>query len=180
MTDWKPNEEGAQKFLYIEEVNSNDGLSQRLNGVPTTQTVQGLRKLIAEQLSDPQGWKDISIAFADTELSGTNRTLSSHGVQNGDTIFFTRSATTSIDPPPYSSIESQPVMLNNVMFRDLDGKTLTFHGVGLSWKVKQLRKKLGDEKALEVEYYRFLWGGKQLEDELHYSPGHEIERWRDS
>lgn len=50
------------------------------------------------------------------------------------------------------------------MFRDLDGKTLTLHGVGLAWKVKQLRKKLGDEKALEVEFYRFIWGGKQLED----------------
>lgn len=55
-------------------------------------------------------------------------------------------------------------MLNNVMFKDVDGKTLTLHGVGLQWKVKQLRKKLGDEKALEIEYYRFLWGGKQLDD----------------
>lgn len=50
------------------------------------------------------------------------------------------------------------------MFRDLDGKTLTLNFIPLSWKVKQLRQKLGEEKALEVEYYRFLWGGKQLDD----------------
>ena len=49
------------------------------------------------------------------------------------------------------------------MFRD-DGKTLILHDIPISWKVKQLRQKLGDEKSLEVEYYRFLWGGKQLED----------------
>ena len=50
------------------------------------------------------------------------------------------------------------------MFIDLDGKTLMLNFIPLSWKVKQLRQKLGDEKALEVEYYRFIWGGKQLED----------------
>lgn len=50
------------------------------------------------------------------------------------------------------------------MFRDLDGKTLTLHVIPISWKVAQLREKLGEEKALEVEYYRFLWGGKQLDD----------------
>ncbi|KAH6716731.1 hypothetical protein BKA61DRAFT_732989, partial [Leptodontidium sp. MPI-SDFR-AT-0119] len=165
MTEWKPDEEGSQNFLYIEEVNSNDGLSRRLNGVPTSQTVQKLKKSIAEQLSIPQVWNRISNAFADKELSDLKTTLSSHGIQNGDTIFFTRSVAPAINPPSYSNINSEPVMLNNVMFRDLDGKTLVLHGVGLSWKVKQLRKKLGDEKALEIEYYRFLWGGKQLDDE---------------
>lgn len=66
-------------------------------------------------------------------------------------------------------------MLNNVMFRDLDGKTLILHGAGLSWKVKQLRKKLGDEKVLEIEYYRFLWGGKQLDDGMNFPPAQIME-----
>jgi hypothetical protein len=64
------------------------------------------------------------------------------------------------NPPPYSG----PKVLDNVMFRDLDGKTLTLHFIPLTWKIKQLREKLGKEKALEVEYYRFIWGGKQLDD----------------
>jgi Ubiquitin family len=68
--------------------------------------------------------------------------------------------TPAVNPPPYSG----PMIVNNVMFRDLDGKTLTLHAISISWKVKQLRKKLGDEKALEVEFYRFIWGGKQLDD----------------
>ncbi|KAH7391543.1 hypothetical protein BKA64DRAFT_756715 [Cadophora sp. MPI-SDFR-AT-0126] len=165
MTDWKPDDDCARNFLYIEEVNSNEGLSRRLNGVPTSNTVQSLKELIAEQLANPQGWNNISLAFADKELSDLNSTLSSYGVQDGDTIFFTRSVAPAINPPPYTTNNSGPIVLNNVMFRDLDGKTLTIHGIGLQWKVKQLRKKLGDEKALEIEYYRFLWGGKQLEDE---------------
>jgi len=49
------------------------------------------------------------------------------------------------------------------MFRDLDGKTLSLHFIPLSWKVKQLAEKLGQEKALEIEFYRFIWSGKQLE-----------------
>lgn len=52
------------------------------------------------------------------------------------------------------------------MFRDIDGKTLNLNGIPLSWKVSQVRKKLGDEKGLEVEWYRFLWSGKQLEDSM--------------
>ena len=50
------------------------------------------------------------------------------------------------------------------MFQDLDGRTLTLQDIPTAWKIKQLREKLGREKALEVDDYRFLWGGKQLED----------------
>jgi hypothetical protein len=50
------------------------------------------------------------------------------------------------------------------MFKDLDGKTLNLRSIPLKWTVAQLRAKLGSEKAIEVDYYRFLYGGKQLED----------------
>lgn len=50
------------------------------------------------------------------------------------------------------------------MFCDIDGKTLSLTGVPLSWKVSQLREKLGKEKAMDTEGLRFLWSGKQLED----------------
>lgn len=83
----------------------------------------------------------------------------------GDTIFFTRAVTPARPaprdvPPPYSG----PKTLNNVMFRHFDGKTLILHGIPLTWKVKQLRQKLGQEKSLDVEDLRFIWSGKQFQD----------------
>lgn len=50
------------------------------------------------------------------------------------------------------------------MLQNLDGRTLTLHDIPISWKISQLREKLGEEKAIETQDYRFLWGGKQLED----------------
>ena len=50
------------------------------------------------------------------------------------------------------------------MFQNLNGRTLTLHDIPITWKVGQLREKLGREKALNVDDYRFLWGGKQFDD----------------
>jgi hypothetical protein len=70
MSDWKPENEGeCQDFLYIEEINSNDGTSQRLTGINTSQSVKDLKKAIATELKNPEGWQSVSIAFADKELS---------------------------------------------------------------------------------------------------------------
>jgi hypothetical protein len=70
MADWKTAEEQEYRdFLYIEEVNSNDGSSRRLTGITTSQTVQDLKKLVAAELQNPQGWSSVLVAFADKELS---------------------------------------------------------------------------------------------------------------
>lgn len=72
MSGWEAAKEQEQEyrdFLYIEEVNSNDGFSRRLTGVKTSQRVEDLKKLIAVELQNPQGWSDVSVAFADRELS---------------------------------------------------------------------------------------------------------------
>ena len=50
------------------------------------------------------------------------------------------------------------------MFQNLEGRTMTLHDIPIAWKIKQLREKLGREKALEVDDLRLLWGGKQLDD----------------
>jgi hypothetical protein len=69
MPDWKAaKERDFQDFLYIEEVNSNNGVSRRLNGIKTTQSVQDLKKAIAAELGNPEGWSSVSIAFADKVL----------------------------------------------------------------------------------------------------------------
>jgi hypothetical protein len=69
MSHWRVAEErDFQDFLYIEEVNSNDGVSRRLTGIKTTQSVQDLKKAIAAELNNPEEWSSISIAFADKGL----------------------------------------------------------------------------------------------------------------
>jgi hypothetical protein len=68
MSHWRAAEErNFQDFLYIEEVNSNNGVSRRLTGIKTTQSVQDL-KAIAAELNNPEEWSSISIAFADQGL----------------------------------------------------------------------------------------------------------------
>jgi hypothetical protein len=69
MSDWKTTEDKeGRAFLYIEELNSNDGTSRRLTGIKTTQSVQDLKKAIAAELNNPEGWSTISVAFTDKEL----------------------------------------------------------------------------------------------------------------
>lgn len=55
-------------FLYIEEVNSNDGVSQRLANIKIDQTVQDLKEAIAAELKNPEGWSSVMVAFANQEL----------------------------------------------------------------------------------------------------------------
>jgi hypothetical protein len=76
MSDWKTTkDEEGRDFLYIEELNSNDGTSRRLTGIRTTQSVQDLKKAIAAELSNPEGWSTISVAFTDKELDNRESEL---------------------------------------------------------------------------------------------------------
>lgn len=85
----------------------------------------------------------------------------------GDEIEFTRTIWPEGNPPAYvEKATNQEVILRIVFFRDIKGKTLVLHGIRLSWTVKQLRQALGNVHALsdQVNEYRFVWDGKQLED----------------
>ncbi len=78
-------------------------------------------------------------------------------------MFFTRSvAAPATNPPAYSA--ANEIVLKTLLFQHVDGKTFTLREVPISWTIGKLMKRLGEEKALEVEYYRFLWGGKPLRD----------------
>lgn len=69
MSDWKAAEAQDQHdFLYIEEVNANDGASMRLTGIRTRQTVRDLKRAIATSLNNPAGWESLAVAYVDTEL----------------------------------------------------------------------------------------------------------------
>jgi len=172
MSDWKAAEDmESHDFLYMEEINSNDGTSSRLSGINPSATVQDLKKAIATELKNPAAWSSVSVVFANQELNNLDATLSSFQVEEGDTIFFTRSVTPAVNPPPYTSKE---IILKTVFFKHLDGRNFTVHDIPITWKIGQLKNKLGEEKALDLDDYRFLWGGKQLDDEKtleHYGLG---------
>jgi hypothetical protein len=68
--------------------------------------------------------------------------------------------TPAINPPPYS----KEIILKNIFFKHLDGRTMTVNDIPISWTIKQLRKKLSDKHAMNLDDYRFIWGGKQLSD----------------
>lgn len=70
MSDWKAAEDAeSHDFLYMEEVNSNDGASSRLTGINPSATVQDLKKAIAVELKNPAAWSSVSVVFANQELS---------------------------------------------------------------------------------------------------------------
>ncbi len=55
--------------MYIEEINANEGVKKRLTGISTTQSVEELKKAIAADLKNPEGWSSMSLAYCDQELS---------------------------------------------------------------------------------------------------------------
>jgi hypothetical protein len=70
MSDWKEAEaQECQDFLYMEEVNSNEGEGHRVTGIPMSKTVKDLKQSIAAELKNPQSWNSMAVAFGDKELS---------------------------------------------------------------------------------------------------------------
>jgi hypothetical protein len=74
--------------------------------------------------------------------------------------------------PGLKDLNTDRVILQNVMFKPVQGPTLVLHGVPLSMKVHELKRKLGEERGMrdEAEFSRYIWGGKQLEDGMPILP----------
>jgi len=151
-------------YVYIEEISVNDGESKRIPNMPNTQNVESLKRAIAEEVGQPDSWEQIEVVFASHLLKDPSKTLASYGIEDGDTIFFSRSVhptqRSEQPPPPYPGT----VVLKNVFFKDIDNKTYTLFDLPISSTVKAVRDQLAEAKSIEMEYYRLLWGGKQLED----------------
>ncbi|CAK7206375.1 hypothetical protein SEUCBS139899_009167 [Sporothrix eucalyptigena] len=60
-----------------------------------------------------------------------------------------------------NSTRSTP-QLKTLFFRDLDGKSLALSDVSIDTKMSDVFQRLGREKALDIEWLRFIWSGKQL------------------
>jgi len=91
MSDWKTTEDkGGGDYLYIEELNANDGTSRRLAGIKTAQSVQDLKKAIAAELNNPEGWSTISVAFTDKELDNRESELHQSRVDTNMIVQWTK------------------------------------------------------------------------------------------
>jgi len=77
MTSYEKEAEEAEyrDFLYVEEINSNDGESRRLTGISTSHTVQFLKRAIASELRSPQTWSQIMLVYVNQELSDRKHSL---------------------------------------------------------------------------------------------------------
>ena len=70
MADWKEAEAAeCRDVLYVEEINANEGVNTRLTNIPTSATVEHLKRAIAVQLQQPQKWTGIRLAFGSKTLS---------------------------------------------------------------------------------------------------------------
>ncbi|KAH8890394.1 hypothetical protein GQ53DRAFT_824541 [Thozetella sp. PMI_491] len=160
----KAEEAFATEFLFFEELTANDCESNILQDFNVSKTVRELNKAIAAHLGQSESWEQLRSIYANTMLDDLDRTLTSYNIVNGDTIYFVRSANQPL-PPPYpgpDEPEQAPVILSSLFFRDLDGKTQTLNQVPLDSTVKDVISRYSEEKVTDVEWLRFLWGGKQI------------------
>ena len=53
-------------------------------------------------------------------------------------------------------------ILKTLFFKDLDGKSLVLNDVSIDTRLSAVFRRLAQEKAMDVEWLRFIWSGKQL------------------
>jgi len=150
------------EMIFVEELTANDCEAKVLNGFSVSRTVRDIQKAIAVELGQPNSWEGLQAIYAGTILEDLDSTLASHNVVNGDTIYFVRSVTQPLPPPYPGTAERQRTTLANLFFRDLDGKTQNLHQVPVDSAVKEIVSRYGDEKAVDVDWLRFIYGGKQI------------------
>lgn len=149
-------------MLFVEELNANDVEPRMLENFAVNRTVRDIKKAIAQEIGQPSIWESLQVLFVGDILDNLSRTLDSYGIVNGDTIYYVRSIQDAL-PPPYPGIaDKSEKKLANLFFLDLQGKTQNLHDVPIDSPVKEVIQRYGSEKAVEVEWLRFLWSNKQI------------------
>ncbi|CAK7226115.1 hypothetical protein SCUCBS95973_006090 [Sporothrix curviconia] len=181
----KALEASGGTILFAEELTANEGQSYALEGLDAGElTVHHLRLAIATVIQTRDSWSSMQVIFAGEIMEDHAKRLSEYGVHNGDTVYFIRSVAEA--PPPYNSntdaepskvaggSESQSertslpaprdtaISLKTLFFRDLDGKSLALADVDIDTQMSDVFQRLGREKAMDTEWLRFIWSGKQL------------------
>jgi len=157
--------------LYVSAVDTSE---QKLTlcDMMRDDTVERLKRIVARRIGKPGTWSQLSLNFAGEELTNDESTLGSYGIQNGDTIYRAFAIDPRVapekpvpeDPPSYSeAVEDKKI--KTVFFKALDDRTYTLEDISLKGTVGYLRKRLAEEKYINEDYLRFLYGTKQLSDE---------------
>jgi hypothetical protein len=83
MSDWSESVvEAPRDSLLIEELNANNGISQRITGIKISDTVEVLKRCIAVHLRNPGGWSSIEVAFAGQNLINRGGTIAPQAKRN--------------------------------------------------------------------------------------------------
>ncbi|KAL1891278.1 hypothetical protein Sste5346_007737 [Sporothrix stenoceras] len=180
----KALEDYSGAIIFAEELTANEGQSHALEGLdPDNQSVRDLRHSIARSINNLGSWSTMQVIFAGEVMEDMTKPLAHYGVHNGDTVYFIRSVTEA--PPPYnaepdaepapmvarpstaaapSAPRAAPHILKTLFFKDLDGKSLVLNDVPIDLPLSAVFRRLAHEKAIDVEWLRFIWSGKQLKD----------------
>jgi len=165
--------------LYVSWVNIDEE-QLTIHDMMKGDTVERFKRIIAQKTGSPETWSQISLHFGGEEMIN-EQTIESYGINNEDIVY----RTVAIDPgqfpqkadpePTYheamdiSDAESDEDDIyrtfKTLFFKDLDGRTLTLEDVPVMVTVAVLRKKLADEKGIKAQHLRFIYGGKELQDE---------------
>jgi len=164
--------------LYVSWVNIDEE-QLTIHDVPKDDTVERFKQAIARKTGSPETWSQISLHFGGEEMTN-EKTIESYGIKNEDIVY----RTVAIDPSQLPQKPDQPTYqkavnasdaeseeddldktLKTLFFKDLDGRTLTLEDVPVKATVQVLRKMLADEKGIKAENLRFIYGGKELQDD---------------
>ncbi|KAF8858233.1 hypothetical protein BDZ45DRAFT_674181 [Acephala macrosclerotiorum] len=154
MANPSASESHDEECVHVREVDANDSEKTLIRGIPS-QTVGELKEAIANTIGSKLD--EIFVAFGSIRLSDNDQTLSSHGIGNGDAVYFARSVT------PTSNNLGE--MIKSLFFKNFEGKTFNLTNIPSSWTIGTLQKRVGLEQGYEPEMLRFLWYGKSLESE---------------
>ena len=168
--------------LYAEELTANENQAHIIQDLDLARgTVSDLMYRIALAIGNEFAYQTLKVVYAGAVLEDSTQRLSNCGIHGGDTVYFVRSLAEA--PPAYSSrsgaelanTQAQVVskktdtpeaviILKTLFFRDLDGKSLTLTDVDIDTPLNDVFRRLGSEKAMDTEWLRFIWSGKQLQE----------------
>lgn len=150
-----------------------------------TDTIQHLKRTIAREMRRPSDWSQITLYFG--KKLEDEKTLASYDIQDGDEIqqasaFPLRDTLASLPStqvkvaPNWGIFQQKRLRQNytrptaagrtiqNLAFKHINGKTFMLQDIPVRLTYRQLKEILWNEKEVDLDFYRLLYAGKQLED----------------
>ncbi|KAF2477007.1 uncharacterized protein BDR25DRAFT_300104 [Lindgomyces ingoldianus] len=164
--------------LKIAPVNAGpkgEDLKLSVTGLLPTNTVEHLKRMIAEKVGRSHEWSNIILYFR-TKLDDA-KTLEEYEIEDGDEIQQAgpfelapqrakapTKASEALTSRNWTRPKAEGPCIDNMHFKQLDGKTLILSNIPVKYTVRQLKGLLWHEKDVDMDYYRLIYAGKQFED----------------